>query len=120
MVKYPLAPSLDGEYIFMEALFLFSVVAVGIGVALAWIHHRTFLNLCIKTMLASLIMMAISVLALDGPPDRFSAKYLLHSLAYFVIPYVMFVLLPGITASSLTFFFRRKFHSDKKNEPTRK
>ena len=101
----------------MEALFLFSIAAVVIGVILAWLHRRTFWSLCIRTALATLIMMAVAVLALDGPPENFSAKYLLHSLVYFFIPYVMFVLLPSIAAAGLTFFIRRKLRPEREAEP---
>lgn len=101
----------------MEALFLFSIVAAAIGVILAWLYRRTFWSLCIRTALATLLMMAIAVLALDGPPEHYSPKYLLHSLAYFLVPYVMFVLLPGIAAASLTFFIRRKLRPESAAEP---
>ncbi len=101
----------------MEALFLFSIVAVFIGVLIAWFQRRTFWVLCIRTALATLVMMAVAVLVLDGPPEHYSPKYLLHSLAYFVVPFVMFVLLPGIAAAGLTFFIRRKLRPESAAEP---
>lgn len=96
----------------MEALFLFSFVAVFIGVVLAWYHRRTFWRLLSKTALATLIMMAVTVLVLDGPPEHYSLKYLLHSLAYFVVPYVVYVLVPGVAAASLMYLIRRKVRQE--------
>jgi CHASE2 domain-containing sensor protein len=92
----------------MEALFLFSIVAVFVGALLAWFHRRTFWNLCIKTALATLVLIAVAILILDGPPDNYSPAYLFSGLAYFIYPYVIFVLVPGIATAGLTLLIRRK------------
>mgnify|MGYP006908278104 FL=1 len=92
----------------MGALLLFTVVAVFVGTLLAWFHNRTFWNLCIRTALATLVLMAVAILILDGPPDDYSLEYLFSGLAYFIYPYVIFVLLPGIAAAGLTSLIRRK------------
>jgi hypothetical protein len=96
----------------MEALFLFTLVAVLIGAGFGWFHRRTLWGLLIRTALGTLIMMALAVLVLDGPPEHYSPKYLLHSLAYFVIPYALFVLLPGIAAAGVAFLIRRRLHRE--------
>lgn len=92
----------------MEALLLFSVVAVSIGALLAWFHRRSFWNLCIRTALVTLVLIAFAILILDGPPNDYSLEYLLSGLAYFIYPYVIFALIPGIATASLTLFIRRK------------
>ena len=92
----------------MEALLLFSVVAVFVGAVLAWFHRRTFWSLCLRTALVTLLLVAVAILILDGPPDQYSPEYLFSGLAYFVYPYVIFVLLPGIATAGLTLLIRRK------------
>lgn len=93
----------------MEALLLFSIVAVVVGTVLAWFHRRTFWNLCIKSTLVTFVLVAVAILILAGPPDHYSPEYLLTGLAYFVGPYVVFVLVPGIATAGLAFLIRRKF-----------
>lgn len=52
----------------MEAFLLFSVFAAFVGAVLAWFHRRTFWNLCLRTALATLVLIAVAILILDGPP----------------------------------------------------
>ena len=95
----------------MEALLLFSIVAVFVGALLAWFHRRTFWNLCIRTTLANLALFAFIILILDGPPDHYSPEYLLTSLAYCVLPYLVFIFIPGIVIAGLTLLIRRRLRA---------
>jgi hypothetical protein len=96
----------------MEALLLFSIAAVVIGGVLAWFHRRTFWNLCIRTALATLALLAVAILILNGPPEHYSPQYLLNGLAYLVYPYVIFLLVPGVATAGLTWLIRRKFRPE--------
>ncbi|HXG47266.1 MAG TPA: hypothetical protein VNO52_06560, partial [Methylomirabilota bacterium] len=100
----------------MEALLLFSIAAVAIGAILAWFHRRTFWNLCIKTAAATLALLAIAMLILNGPPEHYSPKYLLQGFAYFVYPYVIFLLVPGVATAGLSLFIRRKLRPKSASE----
>ena len=100
----------------MEALLIFSVAAVAIGAVLAWFHRRTFWNLCIKTALATLALLALATLILEGPPEHYSLKYLIEGLAYFVYPYVIYLLLPGVATVGLTLLIRRKLRPEGASE----
>ena len=93
----------------MEALLLFSIAAVAIGALLAWFHRRTFWNLCVRTAVATLALLALAMLILNGPPEHYTPKYLLQGFAYFVYPYVIFLLIPGVATAGLTLLIRRIF-----------
>ena len=92
----------------MEALLLYSVFPVAVGAILAWFHRRSFWSLCIRTTLVSLALVGITILILAGPPDHYSPEYLLTGLAYFVVPYLVFVFIPGIVITGLTLLVRRR------------
>jgi hypothetical protein len=92
----------------MEAFFLLSIAAVVIGAILAWFHTRTFLNLCIKTALATLVLLVLVMLIAKGLPEHYSLRYLLTGLVYFVYPYVIFLLIPSLATAGLTLLIRRK------------
>lgn len=92
----------------MEAFLLLSTAAVAIGALLAWFHRGTFRNLCVRTAAATLALLVLPMLILSGPPEHYSPNYLLRASAYFVYPYVIFLLFPGVAAARLTLLFRPK------------
>ena len=88
----------------MLILMIFlSIASTAIGCAIAVVSKAAFFHVLVRSVLATILMLIVGVVVFD--PDLDTGKMNLHYLvtfsAYYVFPYVVFMLVPSVIGAAV-------------------